>query len=187
MKYLIAGLGNIGPEYVNTRHNIGFNVADAFVEERKAVFECGRLANIAKFRFRGKGLIVIKPSTYMNLSGKAIRYWLTKENIPIQNLLVVVDDLDLPFGTIRLRKKGGPGSHNGLIDIVDVLQTTDFARLRFGIGSDFSKGQQIDYVLGKWSQSEDKLLAPLLKKSTETINSFVINGPDRAMNIFNTQ
>ncbi|MCF8388809.1 MAG: aminoacyl-tRNA hydrolase [Bacteroidales bacterium] len=185
MKYLIAGLGNIGQEYANTRHNIGFVVADALVEERKGTFENTRYADMAKVRYKGKNLVVIKPTTYMNRSGKAIRYWLNKENIPLSNLLVIVDDIDLPPGVLRLRKRGGPGNHNGMTDIVGILETTEFPRLRVGIGDDFARGHQVDYVLGKWSKKEEELMIPRIKQAVEMIESFVAIGPDRTMNIYN--
>lgn len=185
MKYLIAGLGNIGEEYANTRHNIGFVVANALVNERKGSFTNDRYADMAKVRFKGKSLVVIKPTTFMNRSGKAIRYWLNKENIPLSNLLVLVDDIDLPFGMLRMRKKGGPGSHNGLEDIVALLETTEFSRLRIGIGDDFARGHQVDYVLGKWSRKEEELMIPRVEQALEIIKSFVAIGPDRTMNVYN--
>lgn len=185
MKYLIAGLGNIGEEYANTRHNIGFVVADALVNERKGCFANDRYADMAKVRFKGKSLVVIKPTTYMNRSGKAIRYWLNKENIPLSNLLVLVDDLDLPFGVLRMRKKGGPGSHNGLEDIVALLETTEFPRLRIGIGDDFSRGHQVDYVLGRWSRKEEEAMIPRVEQAVEMIKSFVGIGIERTMNLYN--
>lgn len=185
MKYLIAGLGNIGSEYANTRHNIGFVVADALAQEGKGVFEPGRLADIVKLKYKSRILVVIKPSTYMNLSGKAVKYWLGKENIPVENLLVITDDIALPTGVLRLRARGGDGGHNGLISIIEHLETTDFSRLRFGIGNDFAQGYQVDYVLGKWTQPEEEILIPKVKTAVEVVKSFVAIGVERTMNQFN--
>jgi peptidyl-tRNA hydrolase, PTH1 family len=187
VKYLIAGLGNIGGEYANTRHNIGFIVADALALDGKTVFETGRLADIAKVKHKGRILVVIKPSTYMNLSGKAIRYWLDKENIPIENLLVVTDDIALPTGVLRMRTKGGDGGHNGLMSIIEHLTTTEFARLRVGIGNDFPQGMQVDYVLGKWSREEENIMIPKVKTAVEIIKSFAAIGAERTMNVYNTR
>jgi PTH1 family peptidyl-tRNA hydrolase len=185
MKYLIACLGNIGAEYVNTRHNIGFIVADAIAQEGGASFKTERLADVTKVKFKARNLIVIKPSTYMNLSGKSVRYWLDKENIPIEKLLVVVDDIALPTGTLRLRPKGGDGGHNGLISIIESLGTGNFARLRVGIGNDFARGYQSDYVLGRWTQAEEEVLIPKIKTAVEIIKSFVTIGPGRTMTLYN--
>ena len=187
MKYLIVGLGNIGPEYTDTRHNIGFVMADALAESGKATFEPGRYGDMAKLKFRSRTLLTLKPSTYMNLSGKAIKYWLTKEKIPVENLLVIVDDLALPIGTLRLRGKGGDGGHNGLISIIMELGTQNFARLRVGIGDDFSKGRQVDYVLGKWTAGEIETLKPKVSTTIDIIRSFVTIGITRTMNVYNTK
>ena len=154
MKYLIVGLGNIGPEYQNTRHNIGFKVLDAFAKASNTVFEDMRYGAVATVKLKGRTLILLKPNTYMNLSGKAVSYWMQKEKIELSNLFVVVDDLALPFGTIRLRGKGSDGGHNGLKSINQLLGTQDYTRLRFGIGNEFPKGKQVDYVLGEWSSEE---------------------------------
>lgn len=151
MKYLIVGLGNIGDEYANTRHNIGFIVVDALAQATSARFSIGRHASVAETRIKNKELILLKPTTYMNLSGKAVKYWLDKEKIPLENLLVITDDVDLDLGVLRMRSKGSGGSHNGLNHIIETLITTDWARLRFGIGKDYAKGFQVDYVLGCWS------------------------------------
>jgi PTH1 family peptidyl-tRNA hydrolase len=175
MKYLIAGLGNMGDEYANTRHNIGFNVVDALARLSGVSFQPGRYADIARLRIKNKSLILIKPSTYMNLSGKAVRYWLDKETIPLENFLVIVDDIALPPGQLRLRMKGGPGGHNGLISIIETLETEEFARLRFGIGNDFAKGFQTEYVLGKWTKAEEELLVPKVEEAVEMIKSFVFS------------
>jgi peptidyl-tRNA hydrolase, PTH1 family len=185
MKYLIVGLGNIGDEYANTRHNIGFIVADAFAFDRKVQFSTYRYAAMTKTSMKGRTFVVIKPTTYMNLSGKAVRYWMNKEDIPIENILVIVDDLALPIGSLRLRKKGSDGGHNGLISIGEDIGSSDFARLRVGIGSDFAKGYQVDYVLGRWTTDEEKILLPKINMSVEIIKNFAFMGIDRTMNLFN--
>jgi peptidyl-tRNA hydrolase, PTH1 family len=187
VKFLIAGLGNIGLEHANTRHNIGFIVADALALEGKAVFEPGRLADVAKVKYKGRIMVVIKPSTYMNLSGKAVKYWLGKENIPMENLLVVADDIALPTSVLRLRAKGGDGGHNGLISLIEHLGTSDFARLRVGIGNDYAQGMQVDYVLGKWTKLEEEIMIPKVKTAVEIIKSFVAIGVERTMNVYNTK
>lgn len=186
MKYLIAGLGNIGNEYANTRHNIGFVIADAIAREGKAVFEPGRLADVTKVKYKGRIMVVIKPSTYMNLSGKAVKYWLDKEKISVNNLLVITDDIALPTGTLRLRAKGGDGGHNGLISITEHLGTQEFPRLRMGIGNDFAQGYQVDYVLGKWTRAEEEIMIPKVNTAVEIVKSFVAIGIDRTMNLYNT-
>ncbi len=185
MKYLIVGLGNIGDEYEDTRHNIGFIVADALVQEGKAVFKAERHAAMTKLSVKGRIMVVIKPTTYMNLSGKAVRYWMQKEDIPLENILVIVDDLALPLGALRMRKKGSDGGHNGLISIIEHIESAEFTRIRFGIGNDFAKGYQVDYVLGRWTAEETKTLIPRVKEAVEMIRSFVLIGPDRTMNVFN--
>ena len=187
MKYLIVGLGNIGDEYANTRHNIGFVVADAFAFDRKAEFSSGRYASIAKASLKGRTFIILKPTTFMNLSGKAVRYWMTKEDILPENILVIVDDLALPLGTLRLRKKGSDGGHNGLISINEETGTMDYARLRIGIGDDFPKGRQVDYVLSRWTIEEEKVLLPKITTCVDIIKNFALSGIDRTMNIFNTK
>jgi len=187
MKYLIAGLGNIGDDYIDTRHNIGFIVADALAQEGKAVFKPGRHASMTRLSLKGRIMVVIKPTTYMNLSGKAVRYWMQKEEIPLENILVVVDDLALPLGALRMRRKGSDGGHNGLISLIEYLESTEFTRIRFGIGNDFAKGYQVDYVLSRWTDEETKILIPRVKEAVEMIKSFVLIGPDRTMNVFNKQ
>jgi len=187
MKYLIAGLGNIGVEYANTRHNIGFIVADALVNELKGNFETQRLASVATVKYKGKSLVVIKPTTYMNLSGKAIKYWLQKEKIPLENLLIIVDDIALPVGTLRMKKKGSDAGHNGLTDIILKLGTEAFPRLRVGIGDNFAKGYQVDYVLGQWSKKETEILIPRVEKAVEIVQSFVTTGIDNTMNSYNNK
>ena len=185
MKYLIACLGNIGAEYANTRHNAGFRVADRLAEDLDASFTTDRLAQISEMKLRGRTLVVIKPTTYMNLSGKAVKYWLDHEKIPIENLLVVNDDIALPVGGLRLRKKGADAGHNGLTDIIEKLGTNVFCRLRLGIGNDFPQGRLVDYVLGEWKPSEEPIISQTVDKAVEAIKSFVLQGPDRTMNQFN--
>jgi PTH1 family peptidyl-tRNA hydrolase len=185
MKYLIIGLGNIGDEYADTRHNIGFVVADALAQEGNAVFKSDRHAGVTKLSVKGRIMVVIKPSTFMNLSGKAVRYWMQKEEIPIENILVIVDDLALPAGALRMRTKGSDGGHNGLISIIEHLGSMDFTRIRVGIGSDFAKGHQVDYVLGRWTKEEEKVMIPKVKECVEMIKSFVLIGAERTMNFYN--
>jgi PTH1 family peptidyl-tRNA hydrolase len=185
LKYLVAGLGNIGIDYFNTRHNVGFKVLDALASASNTAFTAKRYGDIAEFKQKGRIYILLKPSTFMNLSGKAISYWLQAEKIPIENLIVVVDDLALPIGTLRLRAKGGDGGHNGLTSIIEVLGTQLFARLRFGIGGDFPKGNQVDYVLGEWTSEEQEILPERCQKAGEIILSFGTIGLERTMNFFN--
>lgn len=184
-KFLIVGLGNIGPKYHNTRHNIGFKVLDYLAEQESLTFETQKLGDIATYRFKGRTFILLKPSTYMNLSGKAVNYWLQKEKVPVENLLVITDDLNLPFGTIRVKTKGSDGGHNGLKDIQVQLGTTKYNRFRFGISDEFSKGRQVDYVLSEWDEEEEKKLPERLKKSVEIIKSFGTAGINITMNTFN--
>lgn len=186
MKYLIVGLGNIGPEYQDTRHNIGFNVLDAFAKASNAVFEDKRYGAVCEVRLKGRTLVLLKPNTYMNLSGKAVSYWMQKEKIALEDLLIVVDDLALPFGTMRLRGQGSDGGHNGLKSINALIGTNGYARLRYGIGNEFRKGQQVDYVLGTWDEKEAEELPALLERGGEIITSFVLQGIARTMNVFNT-
>jgi PTH1 family peptidyl-tRNA hydrolase len=185
LKYLIAGLGNIGTEYANTRHNIGFVVADALALDGKVFFLPGRYGDMAKMKFKARTFQILKPSTYMNLSGKAVKHWLNKENIPPERLLVIIDDVALPTGTLRLKAKGGDGGHNGLISIIEHLETTEFPRLRIGIGNDFAQGYQVDYVLGKWTKTEEKIMIPKVKTAVEIIKSFATIGIGRTMNVYN--
>ena len=187
MKYLIAGLGNIGSEYSGTRHNIGFQVLDALAKASNLVFTDARRAFKTELKHKGRTLILIKPTTYMNLSGKAINYWLQKEKIPIENLLVIADDLALPFGTIRIRAKGSDAGHNGLKNINEILDTNAYSRLRFGIGNEYLKGQQIDYVLGEWDDEEKQKLPERIEKCTNAILSFPMIGIQRTMNQFNNK
>lgn len=184
-KFLIVGLGNIGEKYENTRHNIGFKVLDHFAKKEDVTFETQKLGDLATYKLKGRTFIFLKPNTFMNLSGKAVLYWLTKEKIPLENLLVITDDLNLAFGTIRLKTKGSDGGHNGLKDIQAKLNTTKYNRFRFGISDAFSKGRQIDYVLGEWNDDEKDKLPERLDKSVELIKSFVLAGVNNTMNAFN--
>ncbi len=185
MKYLIVGLGNIGNEYENTRHNIGFSILDALSLKCNAVFEDKRHAFKTVCKYKGRQFILIKPTTYVNLSGKAVNYWLSKEKIPVNNLLVIADDLSLPYGKLRLRAKGGDAGHNGLTSIIETLGHSNFARLRFGIGNNFNKGSQVNYVLGKWTDEEEKSKQDHINKAIEIIKSFGTIGINRTMNIYN--
>lgn len=186
-KYLIVGLGNIGSEYSRTRHNIGFQILDHLAKKESLSFETQKLGDVTIYKFKGRQFILLKPNTYMNLSGKAILYWLNKENVPLENLLIITDDLNLPFGTIRLKTKGSDGGHNGLKDTQDKLQTTNYNRFRFGISDAFGKGRQVDYVLGEWTDEEDSKLSERLDKSVELIKSFGTAGINITMNTFNGQ
>ena len=185
MKYLIVGLGNIGEEYAGTRHNIGFMMLEAFADALNATWADKRYGFVAKCRVKNAEMVLLKPTTYMNLSGNAVRYWLQQEKIPVENMLVLVDDLNLPFGTIRIRKQGSNGGHNGLGNIQSVLGTENYARVRFGIGNNFSRGAQCNFVLGKWTEEEQKLLPERLKITSEIIPSFCLQGMDRTMNLYN--
>jgi peptidyl-tRNA hydrolase, PTH1 family len=188
MKYLIVGLGNIGDEYSNTRHNVGFQILDALARASNIVFDVNkRYGAIAEYKFKGRTFILLKPATYMNLSGNAVRYWLQKENIERENLMIIVDDLALPFGAIRIRAKGGDAGHNGLKHINEILNTNEYTRVRFGIGDEFSKGQQVDYVLGEWNEEELKLLPERFDKVAQIIKSFGTVGLERTMNQFNNK
>ena len=185
MKYLIAGLGNIGPEYELTRHNIGFLVLDRIADNHKIDFSSQRLVNKAEMKYKGKQLHFIKPNTFMNLSGKAVAYWMQELKIPKENLLVIVDDLALPYGSLRLRTQGSAAGHNGLKNIELLLQGQDYSRLRFGIGKEFNKGQQIDYVLSNFTPKEFEELPAIMDKAEEIVKSFCTIGPERTMNFFN--
>jgi len=184
-KFLIVGLGNIGEKYEDTRHNIGFKILDYFAKQEGLTFETQKLGDITTYKLKGRTFIFLKPNTYMNLSGKAVLYWLTKEKIPLENLLVITDDLNLPFGSIRLKIKGSDGGHNGLKDIQDKLNTTKYNRFRFGISDIFSSGRQVDYVLGEWNTEEKEKLKERLDKALELIKSFGLAGVNNTMNAFN--
>ncbi|MBK6731993.1 MAG: aminoacyl-tRNA hydrolase [Bacteroidetes bacterium] len=186
MIYLIAALGNIGLEYANTRHNAGFLIADAIARKHNVVFKDERLAAKIEFRIKNKILHVIKPTTYMNLSGRAVKYWMDTLQIPTENLLVITDDINLPFGKLRIRTKGSHGGHNGLASIQDLIGTADYSRLRFGVGNNFTTGRQVDYVLGQWSNEEKKELEFYIKIAGEAVEEFALAGPAITMNKFNT-
>ena len=185
MRYLIVGLGNIGPDYGGTRHNIGFQMVDVFANSVNAEWQDKRYGFVAKCRVKNAELVLLKPSTFMNLSGNAVRYWLQAEKIPVENMLVLVDDLNLPFGTIRIRKQGSNGGHNGLGNIQSVLGTDAYSRVRFGIGNEFTRGTQINYVLGEWTEEEQKALPEKLEVMKDIIPSFCLQGIDRTMNQYN--
>jgi PTH1 family peptidyl-tRNA hydrolase len=187
MNYLIVGLGNIGVEYANTRHNMGFMVLDAWAQASNIVFESGRYGSTATISFKGRKFTLLKPSTYMNLSGKAVRYWMNELKIPVENLLVLSDDLNIPFGTLRLRKNGSAGGHNGLTNINELIGTQEYARILLGIGNDFGRGQQVGYVLGELSKEEQEQMPDICKRTIEGIKAWATIGADRAMNVVNTK
>jgi PTH1 family peptidyl-tRNA hydrolase len=187
MKYLIVGLGNIGDDYQDTRHNIGFKILDAMAVASNFSFSDKRYGAIATTRHKGRDLILLKPSTFMNLSGNAVNYWMNKENIPLENILVLVDDIALPLGSIRMRLKGSDGGHNGLAHISAVLGTNEYSRIRFGIGSEFSKGSQVDFVLGRWTREELKTVEERIPIVVEMIKSFTFAGADLTMTTFNKE
>lgn len=186
MNYLAVGLGNIGEEYADTRHNVGFMTMDAWAKEAGVTFSTQRYGDIAEISFKGRKITLLKPSTYMNLSGNAVRYWMTKLNITPENLIVVCDDLNLPFGTLRMRKKGSDGGHNGLKNIQELIGTQEYPRIRIGIGNNFQKGKQVDFVIGSMSDEEKSAMPEICAGVISGIKDFVTIGPDRAMNIFNT-
>ncbi len=187
MNYLVAGLGNIGAEYASTRHNMGFMVLDAWAQASNAVFNTERYGDVATVSFKGRKFYLLKPSTYMNLSGNAVRYWVDKLKLPLENLVVICDDLNIPFGTIRMRKNGSDGGHNGLKSIQACLETTDWARIRIGIGNGFSRGGQVDYVIGNLNEDEKSAVPEICDKVIEGIRNFSTIGPERAMNLLNTR
>lgn len=184
-KYLIVGLGNIGPKYENTRHNIGFKIVDFLAQQNELSWETAKLGDITTHKKKGRTFFLLKPSTYMNLSGKSVKYWLDKLKIPLENLLVVTDDLNLSFGTIRIKTKGSDGGHNGLRDIQNVLQTTRYSRFRFGISNSFGTGRQVDYVLSEWNEEEAAQLPERLETAVKVIESFGLAGVNITMNTFN--
>ena len=187
MKYLITGLGNPGSEYENTRHNIGFSVLDFLAQKEGLTFEQVRHGSLAQYKYKGRTILLLKPNTFMNLSGKAVQYWLQQEKIPFENHLVITDDLALPFGTIRLRGKGSDGGHNGLKNIQLITNRSDYARLRFGIGSEFNKGSQVNYVLDRWDAEESQKLPERIEKCTDLIRSFATIGLSHTMTAFNNK
>ncbi len=184
--YLVAGLGNIGAEYADTRHNVGFMVLDAWAKDVGAAFQTRRYGDIAEISFKGRKITLLKPSTYMNLSGNAVRYWVNTLNIPLENVLVICDDLNLPFGTLRMRKKGSDGGHNGLKNIQEMLGTTEYPRVRIGIGNNFQRGGQVDFVIGSMNDEEKAAMPEICAKVIDGIKAFTTIGADRAMNSFNT-
>ena len=186
-KILIVGLGNIGEKYNNTRHNIGFKILDYIAHEEALTFESDKLGAVSYFRYKGRTFVMLKPSTYMNLSGKAVKYWMTKENISLENVLIICDDLNIPFGTFRVKAKGSAGGHNGLKDINEKLNTQQYARFRFGVSNSFSQGRQVDYVLGQWSKEETSELIERLEKAKNLVKSFGTAGLKHTMNDYNGQ
>lgn len=184
-KYLIVGLGNIGSDYAGTRHNIGFDVVDSLVKKHEGAFRLDRLAEIAEIRWKGQSLVCIKPTTFMNLSGKAVKYWMDKEKVTLENVLVILDELALPLSKFRLRPGGSAAGHNGLRSIEEVLGTSSYPRLRFGIGNNFPRGRQVDFVLGQWKEDELPLVKLKVEKSVELIESFATSGIERTMNQYN--
>ena len=184
-KFLIVGLGNIGPKYENTRHNIGFKILDEVAEEQQVTFETEKLGDVASFRFKGRTFILLKPSTFMNSSGKAVKYWMQKEKIAAENILIITDDVNIDFGTIRLKAKGSAGGHNGLKDIQEKLNSQQYARFRFGVGGNYPKGRQVDFVLGEWNKEETSQLIERLPTSAKIIPSFGTAGLAKTMNAFN--
>lgn len=187
MKFLIVGLGNIGEEYAGTRHNIGFDVVDQLAKRAEGQFESGRYADFCTIRNKGKQILLVKPSTYMNLSGKAVNYWMQKEKITLDKVMIITDDIALPLGVIRIRAKGSDGGHNGLKHIIETLQSQEFIRMRFGVGNDFTKGAQVEHVLGKWKSEEQEVLKQTIQKATEAVLSFTHLGIERTMNLYNTK
>ena len=187
MNYLVVGLGNIGAEYANTRHNMGFMVLDAWAQASNISFESGRYGSTATISFKGRKFFLLKPSTYMNLSGKAVRYWMNELKIPVENIIVLSDDLNIPFGTLRLRKNGSAGGHNGLTNINELIGTQEYARIRVGIGNEFGRGQQVDYVLGALSKEEMEEMPSVCKRVIDGVKAWATIGPDRAMNTVNTK
>lgn len=187
MKYLVAGLGNPGEKYAGTRHNVGFKVVEAFAKENGVTFKSDKTAEVARVKYKGRTIVLIKPTTYMNLSGKSVNYWMQAEKIPLENVLVITDDLALPFGKLRLKGKGSDGGHNGLKDIQAVLKSQEYARLRFGVGDDFHKGQQVDYVLGEWSEEEKKTLNERIETAIEFIKGFSTIGLNLTMSNLNNK
>jgi PTH1 family peptidyl-tRNA hydrolase len=187
MKYLIVGLGNIGEEYRDTRHNIGFTILDAMAAASNTAFYDRRYGSVCEIKYRGRDLILLKPSTFMNLSGNAVNYWMKKEKIPLQNLLVIVDDIALPLGSVRMRHKGSAGGHNGLAHISSVLGTDEYPRIRFGIGNGFHKGTQVNFVLGKWSSEEKKIIESRISMVQDMIRSFAFAGTELTMTTFNKE
>ena len=187
MKYLIVGLGNIGSEYTETRHNIGFKILDALAKASNIFFKANRFGQTTEFKYKGRTLILLKPDTYMNLSGKAVQFWIQKENIPVSNILIITDDLSLPFGKLRIRLKGSDGGHNGLKNIIECLNSTEFPRLRFGIANDFEKGKQINYVLGNWNDTEQEIMPQRIDLCIQAIKDFSFVKINDLMTVYNSK
>lgn len=187
MNYLVVGLGNIGAEYALTRHNIGFMTLDYFAKESNVVFSTGRYGDTATVKLKGHSITLLKPSTYMNLSGKAVRYWMSELNVPLERLVIICDDLNIPFGTLRMKKKGSNGGHNGLGNINELLGSEEYTRIRMGIGNDFARGAQVNYVLGSFSEEELTAIQEQAAQVVRAVKDFVFLGPDRAMNTLNTR
>jgi len=187
MKFLIVGLGNPGVKYQNTRHNIGFKALDYVSKHANAFFSSVRYGELSSFKYKGKSIFLLKPNTYMNLSGNAVNYWIKKENIPLSNLLIITDDINLSIGVLRMKKKGSDGGHNGLKNIQELLLSSSYPRLRIGVGNEFSKGKQVDYVLGDWSQEEEEILEEKVVKIKEMILSFCFAGIENTMNKYNNK
>ena len=186
MNYLVVGLGNIGSEYAGTRHNVGFMILDAWAKASNIVFRTERYGDVAEVSFKGRNITLLKPSTYMNLSGNAVRYWVTKLKLPLENLIVICDDLNLPFGTLRMRKKGSDGGHNGLKNIQELIGTQEYPRIRIGIGNNFQKGGQVNFVIGEMSDEEKNAMPEICDQVINGVKAFTTIGIDRAMNSFNT-
>ncbi len=184
-KFLIVGLGNIGEKYANTRHNIGFQIVDALAKEHEAKFETDKLGDVTRFRYKGRTFVLVKPSTFMNLSGKAVKYWMTKEKVTIENVLIITDDVNIDFGAIRFKAKGSAGGHNGMKDIEAKLSTQKYARFRFGVGGNYPKGRQVDFVLGEWNKDEESQLIERIPTSVKAVLSFGTDGLANTMNNFN--
>ena len=184
-KFLIVGLGNVGEKYNDTRHNIGFSILDRLATKEKVIFETKKLGDLARFKYKGRTFILLKPNTFMNLSGKAVSYWQKIEKIPLENIFVITDDLNLDFGVIRIKPRGSAGGHNGLTNVNEHLQTQNYSRLRFGVGSEFKRGGQVDYVLNQWSEVQKQELDLRIEKSTKAIKSFALAGLNNTMNEFN--
>lgn len=187
MKYLVVGLGNPGEKYINTRHNIGFKVVEEFAKEREATFETIKLGDVAKSKYKGRTIILLKPNTFMNLSGKAVNYYMQSEKIPLENVMIITDDIALPFGKLRMKGKGSDGGHNGLKNIQETLGTSNYTRLRFGVGNEFHKGTQVDYVLGEWGDEEKETLSERIATATEFIKGFTTIGLARTMSNWNNK
>ena len=183
--YLVVGLGNIGSKFEKTRHNIGFDIVECIAKQKKISFEMLRYGELCSFNLKGKSCYILKPNTFMNLSGKSVLFWIKKKKIPLNNVLIITDDIHLEFGVIRIRKSGSSGGHNGIKDVIDKLNTEKFPRMRFGIGANYKKGEKVDYVLDKWNKKESNIISRAIEKSAEAILFFLENGVEKSMNLFN--